>query len=145
MKIFLLTGLILLNFFWGCGSKVPIADVSESITDDRVVGDWQASNEKEILKLKVLKFNDKEYLAHSKVKDKYKEDKAEEHYFRFYILDINDQSFINAQDINTADPENRVYHFFRYQVRSDSSVFVESLNDIDSVKINDFENPKYRM
>jgi len=125
-----------------CGSKVPIADVSQAIEDDKIVGKW-ANYEKmpsEKVEVSVFKFNEKEYLAwlESEEQDS-TEVKKESGFYRVYIVQIANKHFINAQDIIPLDPDERLYYFFTYEFKSDSILTLSSLKDVDSTKVSEFE------
>ena len=135
--------LIFLSFILAnCGSKVPIADLSRAVPDDRLLGKWQPAEqqENEYFEFYLYKFNDREYLSwiHSEEKDT-SETKIKNKFYRIYFIDILDKHFINAQDINSFKKADRLYFFYRYEMQTDSTMMLVSLKDIDSVKVDKFE------
>ena len=132
----------LLLIIISCGSKVPIADISQAVVDDRLLGKWMPAeqDENEYFEFSLFKFNDKEYLSwiHSEEKDT-SETKIKNKFYRIYFIDILDKHFINAQDINSFKKADRLYFFYRYEMQTDSTMMLVSLKDIDSVKVDKFE------
>lgn len=132
----------LLLIIISCGSKVPIADISQAVVDDRLLGKWMPAeqDENEYFEFSLYKFNDKEYLSwiYSEEKDT-SETKIKNKFYRIYFIDIFGKHFINAQDINSFKKENRLYFFYSYDLPSDSTLIVASLKDIDSVKVEKFK------
>ena len=142
MKHFRLFFPLLFIIMIGCGSKVPIADLDEAVSYDRIIGDWttveQDSNE--YIEFSVRKFNDREYAAWV---IEGKEDSTgvntEIYFYRLYLINIDNTIFINAQDINSSNPLDRLYHFLKYESSSDSTASISSLQNIGDIKIDDFQ------
>jgi hypothetical protein len=143
MKLFILFVVLFCLFFYiGCGSKVPIADVSQAISDDRIVGKWTSLEkpQDEYLEIEVFKFNEKEYLAITQQERKVSEKiTVEKDYLRVYLLNISDKYFMNAQDIESDDPTDRLFYFLNYKFLSDSLIILCELKDIDTIRVDDFE------
>lgn len=146
MRSLLITANIIIAItFFGCGSKVPIAEVTQAHPDDRIAGQWIAPEKKVETKFEsfhVYKFNKKEYLFwyNKENKDSSGLSSFENEFYRFYLLNIGNSNFINAQNIKSIDSTKRAYHFYKYEFMSDSSVKLFSLNDKDPININDFNN-----
>lgn len=125
-----------------CGSKVPIADVSQAVIDDRLLGKWITleQDKDEYIEFSLFKFNDKEYMTwiYSEEKDT-SEIKINNRFYRVYFIDILDKQFINAQNINSFKKADRLYFFYRYELQTDSTMLLVGLNNIDSVKVDKFE------
>ena len=125
-----------------CGSKVPIADSSQAFPEDRLVGKWTTAEKdpEESIDISVYKFKDKEYLAWAaEEKTDSLKTKIDYHFYRIYSIDIEGKRFINAQDIDSPKPENRVYFFYHYLFTSDSSLDFVELENADSTNIEKFE------
>ena len=125
-----------------CGSKVPIADVSQAIQDDKIIGKWTTVERDmdERIDISVFKFKGKEYMAWV-VEEKRDSSKTEirNKFYRVYSIDISGKKFINAQDINSPKEDNRLYFFYNYEFLTDSTLFLVNLKDVDSTKIDKFE------
>lgn len=137
--IILITTIFLLI---GCGSKVPIADLSKAVANDDIIGNWTSvkQDSSEYIGFTVRKFNGLEYAA---LVYEEKTDSAgitsENFLYRLYIIDIENTLFINAQDINSGNPQDRLFHFLKYEKDSDTTATLTTLKDIGDTKIDNFK------
>jgi len=140
--LFLLTSLL---FLPGCGSRVPIAPIDQAIADDRLVGIWWAmdSAANETIELIVYKFNEKEYSLEMR-EEKINSGKADKDtlHLRAYIIEIKSKRFINAQMIESLEPDDRLFFFFNYSFQQDDRMLIRSLENIGRVRIDDFQDSK---
>lgn len=128
-----------------CGSKVPIADASKAVEDDRIVGCWipLENHENEKADFLAFKFNEKEYLIELR-STKFKQQTIERDttHARAYIVKVLDKPFLNVQLIDSLNIDERRYFFYNYQFKNDSTMMVQGLKGIDSISINNFEHSK---
>ena len=141
MKRYYLFFPLLFILMIGCGSKVPIAESTNAVGNDKIIGDWttveQDSNE--YVEFSIRKFNDREYAASVyEGKNDSTGIKTEIYFYRVYLINIENTIFINAQDINSMNPMDRLYHFFKYESLSDSTASIISLKNIGDIKIDGF-------
>ena len=143
MRLYILIFVLFCLFFYvGCGSKVPMADVSQAVSDDRIIGKWASLEEAqdECLEIEVFKFNEKEYLALTQLEKKVSEKiTVEKDYLRVYLLNISDKYFLNAQDIKPVTSSDRLFYFLNYEFLSDSLLILRELKDVDTIRVNKFE------
>ena len=102
-------------FLAGCyESKVPMASSDDSVIDESLVGQWKELSESAGISadMTVLKFNHNEYYA------RYGDGKSIIH-CRAYIVIVDGQAFINAQNIKDSDDNQRTFVFFRYSLADD--------------------------
>ena len=143
MKILKICPLIFIIFMIGCGSKVPIADLSKAVENDDILGNWTSVDQdsNEYIGFSICKFNDLEYSAWV-YEEKYDSLNTERdiYFYRVYLIEIGNTVFINAQDINSGNPHDRLFHFLKYEKNSDSTVTLTTLKDIEETKIDGFES-----
>jgi hypothetical protein len=132
----------LILFSLGCGSKVPIADVSEAVADDRLVGEWTAlePEAEETVTVSIFKFNELEYIVWTETEKRDSVKTSIEHnHYRIYVIEIRNKRFINAQTIESLEEEDRLYYFYNYIISNDTLITLRDLQDIGSSKIDEFE------
>jgi hypothetical protein len=125
-----------------CGSKVPITESKDAIADDRIVGFWDSENpeENEEIHCIILKFNRKEYFIElQSINTNDLTVERDTLFCRAYISKVGDKRFLNVQPLDTTSIENREYFFYDYKFSGDSLLHVRELNDVDTLKINDFK------
>jgi hypothetical protein len=135
--------LSLLFSLLSCGSRVPIAPVDQAIVDDRLVGDWWATDSaaQESIELIVYKFNEKEYLLEMR-EEKLNSGRTEKDtlHLRAYIVGIKTKRFINVQMIESLEPEDRLFFFFNYSLEKNNQMLIRPLEDVRKVRIDDFQD-----
>ena len=135
--------LSLLFFLLNCGSRVPIAPVDQAIVDDRLVGDWWATDSaaQESIELIVYRFNEKEYLMEMR-EEKLNSGRMEKDtlHLRTYIVEIKTKRFFNVQMIESLEPEDRSFFFFNYSLEKNNQMLVRPLEDVGKTRIDDFQD-----
>jgi len=140
--VFLLS---LVFFLISCGSRVPIAPVDKAIVDDRLVGAWWAADSaaRESIELIIYKFSEKEYfLEMREEKQQSGQTERDTLHLRSYIVEVKNKRFINAQMIESLEPEDRRYFFFNYFLEQNSRLLVRPLEDVGNIRIDDFKDSK---
>lgn len=139
---YLYTWLTLSLMLISCGSKVPITESHVAVADDRIVGFWNNENpeENEEIHCIILKFNSKEYFIELQSSN-FNDNSAERDtlFCRAYISKVGEKPFLNIQPLDTTSIKNREYFFYDYNFGGDSLLHVRELNDVDTVKINNFK------
>ena len=113
MKSHLFSLVLILSFFMlSCVSKVPMADLSLAVEDDRLLGKWipAEQDDGEYFEFSLYKFNNKEYMSwiYSEEKDT-AQTKIKNKFYRIYFIPVRNRNFFNAQDINAFNKSNRSF------------------------------------
>ncbi len=133
-----------LIFLWilpGCGSRVPMAPVSMGISDDRIVGIWQAMDPsgRETIEMSIFKFNEKEYFAEIREEKRDSLDlQRDTMRVRAYIIEIENKRFFNIQLIESLEEEERGFFFFEYCFDDKQHMRIRALDSVGNNRINDF-------
>ena len=123
----------------GCGSMVPISDAAEAVFMNDLVGQWQLIvPEGEDGQMLVLKFDEHTYYIELRQAgtEPFDEDTIR---LRAYITEVDGKAFINAQNIDALDEEDRVYFFYTYDIGPDGLLTFTELQDVGDQKIDKFE------
>ena len=132
---------VLLALFWiGCGSQVPIQDISEAVFVPELVGTWHIMPEpgSEPGEMVVLNFNDREYYVELREQADGSPE-ADTLRLRAYITRVNGKSFINVQPIDSMDDDERLFFFYTYDLSPDDVLTLTELQDVGDQEIDKFE------
>ena len=132
---------VLLALFWiGCGSQVPIQDISEAVFVPELVGTWHIMPEpgSEPGEMVVLNFNDREYYVELRAQADGSPE-ADTLRLRAYITRVNGMSFINTQYIDSMDEDERLFFFYTYALTPDGVLTLTELNNVGDRRIDKFE------
>ena len=132
--------LALVALFWmGCGSPVPISDATDALMVPELVGQWQtvtpATEDGQML---VLKYDAQTYYVELREAGTEPFD-GDTIRLRVYITEVEGKPFINAQNIDSLDGEDRVYFFYTYNLSPDGLLTLTELQDVGDQKIDEFE------
>ena len=123
----------------GCGSVVPISDVSESVLLPDLAGHWQTTGpDDEIGQMLVLKFNEHAYYVEFREEgtEVFDEDVLR---LRAYFTEIDDRLLINAQNIDSIDEDDRLYFFYAYDLDENGEMVITELQDVEGQDLDGFE------
>ena len=139
-RCFFSLSVVFLALMWiGCGSKVPISDAADAVAVHDLVGQWElvvpAHENGQML---VLKFDEHTYYIELREPGTapFDDDTIR---LRAYITEVDGKAFINAQNIDALDEEERTYFFYTYTLDPNGLLTVTELQDVDDQKIDDFE------
>lgn len=123
----------------GCGSVVPISDVADAVFVPDLVGQWRGvTPEDEEGRMLVLRFNDSAYYVELREEgtEAFDEDVLR---LRAYITDIDGKPFVNVQNIDALDDDERLYLFYTYALSPEGLLTVTELQDVAGRDLDKFE------
>lgn len=124
-RLVLLFGLLCAVLVTGCpySSKVPLAVPSDTVRDDRLVGEWAgADGEGDSMRIVILPFHGGEYYAELRESD------GTQSGYRVFAFDVGGARLLHINELS-ADREPAEYVFARYALSGDSELALSFVGD----------------
>lgn len=113
-------------------SKVPMGVSRDSTIDENLIGKWKGKVKRAVTQdevdaeMLILKFNDDEYYVGYKMG---KEGYLDHFNIRAYTVIVDGVPFLNAQNIDDIEEDERTFTFFTYSISQDGVLTLKMVSD----------------